>query len=133
VDRHEDRSLLDDQHNTDPPPLLAARSPVQSCFEYVRPYEVDRSSIATSMDDQLSTNPDDCDRQRRPGLSVLIHQCSRDRGFMAWLHHGCRILRIYLSIILHTRGFEKSEYFTSIFESGIHIVVAQNLPLYGQK
>ena len=33
---------------------------------------VDPSSIATSMDDQLSTNPDDCDGQRRPGLSVLI-------------------------------------------------------------
>ena len=46
---------------------------------------VDPNSIATSMDDQLSTNPDDCDGQRRPGLSVLIHQCSRDRGFMAWL------------------------------------------------
>ena len=30
--------------------------------------------------------------------------------------HGCRILRIYLSMILHTRGFERSEYYTSIFE-----------------
>ena len=32
------------------------------------------------------------------------------------LKHGCRILRNYSSIILHTRGFERSEYFTSIFE-----------------
>ena len=36
-------------------------------------YEVDPNSIATSMDDQLSTYPDDRDRQRRPGLSVLMH------------------------------------------------------------
>ena len=30
--------------------------------------------------------------------------------------HGCRILKIYLSIILHTRVFERSEYYTSIFQ-----------------
>ena len=39
---------------------------------HVRNYEMDPNSTATSMDAQLSTSPDDCDRQRKPGLSVLI-------------------------------------------------------------
>ena len=39
---------------------------------HVRNYEMDPNSTATSMDAQLSINPDDCDRQRKPGLSVLI-------------------------------------------------------------
>ena len=42
VGRHDDRSLPDDQHYTDPPPLLAASSPVLN----VRPCDLDRATHA---------------------------------------------------------------------------------------